>query len=158
MSTRSNSLNYIRSLPCLSFNHNGKALFCSNGNSVSLYIKGKGKSAEYPLPADQSGETTALAVGPDSRYLVTGAEDGVVRLWDLKKHVTIKNLYIHTTGGKVTSVAISNDGTAICSATTSGQIILFNLQTMSRSAVIGGGEVLFSQNMRQRNKINEGMI
>ncbi|MGW0515890.1 nSTAND1 domain-containing NTPase [Crossiella sp. NPDC003009] len=72
---------------------------------------------------DQGGELAAisglpvvywLAFAPDGRRLVAGAEDGVVRVWDLSDpHVPVEQARLVGHQGPVPGVAVSPDGTRV---------------------------------------------
>ncbi len=71
-----------------------------------------------------SGWVNSVAFSPDTRYILSGSDDGTVRLWEV---VNGKELHVfegHT--GKVTSVAFSPDGRHILSGGYDNQIILWN--------------------------------
>lgn len=56
---------------------------------------------------------SALAMSANGRFVVSGAEDGSVRLWELSRSRCLRTFKIHT--GPVTSVAVSADGAIVIS-------------------------------------------
>jgi len=59
------------------------------------------------------GEVTTVAVTPDERAIVSGGEDGAIRIWDLDDCHELATLTGHT--GAVMAVAASVDGRRIIS-------------------------------------------
>jgi WD40 repeat protein len=57
---------------------------------------------------------TALAFSPDGRWLLSGGEDGAVRLWGLPEGRALREVHAHPTG--VTALAMHPDGRQLVSA------------------------------------------
>lgn len=73
---------------------------------------------------DFKGKVTVLAISPDGRFLVSAAEDLVLRLWDLQNGHQITCF----TGDSVfTSCAISSEGRVVIAGDSSGQVHLLAL-------------------------------
>src|SRR5262249_31689684 len=60
------------------------------------------------------GSVNSVAVGADSKRVVTGSGDRTVRVWDARTGATLAELKGHT--GAVTSVSFSADGTRLLTA------------------------------------------
>jgi serine/threonine protein kinase len=68
-----------------------------------------------------------IAFASDGRHLVSGGEDGVVRVWDLQSEEVRRELKGHT--GKILSVALSRDGERILTAGDDGTVRLWQLSS-----------------------------
>ncbi|WP_159053416.1 NB-ARC domain-containing protein [Streptomyces regalis] len=72
-------------------------------------------SAVYTL-FGHTGEVQALAYTPDGRYLISGAADATVRLWEPTRGIRIDQRPDRREDPAVLSVAFSPDGTSIATA------------------------------------------
>jgi WD40 repeat protein len=98
------------------FSADAKTLALSGGrdddHTVRVWDASTGKLRQhlkaYPKLVDR------LALSADGGRLVTGSEDGMVRVWDL---ATAKSLGAWKVGGFVTAVAMSRDGKRIAAST-----------------------------------------
>lgn len=64
---------------------------------------------------DQPGAVTSIAVSPDGAWIVSGSDDGTVRLWDITG--TLAGRALADPGSAVTSVAFSPDGMQVAVGT-----------------------------------------
>src|SRR5947207_8676900 len=78
------------------------------------------------------GEVICVAFAPDGNTLVTGGEDGTVRLWDLSTRKERATMTGHTQ--KVRDVAFSPDGKLIASASLDGSVRLWDVGTGQEGA------------------------
>jgi WD40 repeat protein len=69
---------------------------------------------------------TSVAIRGDGKRLISGGEDGTIRVWDADTGVEKLTLKGHT--GTVTSVAISGDGKRILSADDDGTIRVWDAE------------------------------
>ncbi|MDO9020680.1 MAG: WD40 repeat domain-containing protein [Deltaproteobacteria bacterium] len=69
----------------------------------------------------------ALAFSPDSRWLVSGSEDGTIRVWDVATGALRVQLSEHNAG--VNSVAYSADGARLLSASDDDSILVWDTAT-----------------------------
>jgi WD40 repeat protein len=73
------------------------------------------------------GSVSSVAVLPDRRRMVTGSEDKILRLWDIKEGVMLKRMKRH--GGFVWALAVSRDGQLIASGGQDGELIAWDGDT-----------------------------
>lgn len=71
------------------------------------------------------GPVNDLAITPDGQLLVSGSDDGTVRLWGLPEGKALKTLEKHSS--EVWSVAISPDGRLLVSGSDDGVVYLWRL-------------------------------
>jgi len=77
--------------------------------------------------AGSGGAVRAVAVSRDGRVAISGGEDHLVRLWDVRSGTEIKNFSGH--GGAVACVAISDDAKTALSGGDDKSLRLWDLQT-----------------------------
>jgi len=66
------------------FSPDGRWFATAAGGKVRMWDLTSAEPTAYPVIADDRGESVScLTFGPDSHWLVTGSDDGVVRAWDL---------------------------------------------------------------------------
>jgi len=73
------------------------------------------------------GEVAAVAVFPDRRRMATSSSDGMLRIWDLKNGVLLKELEGH--GDAMGDIALSRDGQVIASSDRGGYVIAWHGDT-----------------------------
>jgi WD40 repeat protein len=61
-----------------------------------------------PRKTEHADEVTALAVTQDGRQVISGCDDGVLRIWDLKTGQQNASLTGHERG--ITALAVTRDG------------------------------------------------
>lgn len=64
---------------------------------------------------DNFGEVTAVKVFPDGRRMAVTSSDGILRVWDLKNGVVLRELEMR--GGEMRDMALSQDGKLIVGCT-----------------------------------------
>ena len=80
-----------------------------------------------PVPGLKVGKATYAAMTADWKVMVTGTEDGTVRIWSVESGECLRVLEAHSNA--VTFVAITPDGRRVVSAGSEGeQIRVWNLQ------------------------------
>jgi len=68
-----------------------------------------------------------LALSPDGQILVSGSEDGTIKMYDIKEQKELqKFVELHT--DKVKSVAVSPDGKFLVSGSDDKSIKIFNVE------------------------------
>jgi WD40 repeat protein len=77
---------------------------------------------------------TCFAFSPDSRRIVSGSEDGIIRLWDVSRATVLSSFFGHE--ASVTSVAFSSNGTQIVSAAQDKTIRTWDIWTSDQLTMI----------------------
>ena len=80
----------------------------------------------------------AVAFSPDGKQILSGSEDGTVRLWDISTGKELRTFEGHK--GRVTGVAFSPDGKQGLSGGQDGNLILWDLGTSKRLRTCTGHE------------------
>jgi WD40 repeat protein len=79
---------------------------------------------------DNLGDVPAVAVLPEGRRMATASADGILRLWDLKNGVLLKEL--EGLGREMGSMALSRDGQLIASCDNGGNVSAWDVDTGRR--------------------------
>lgn len=74
----------------------------------------------------QPSWVTALAFHPDPGFLVTGHDDGVVRIWDAAGHHLVRELRVHKR--PISALAFSRDGNCLAAAAEDKTIALWQFK------------------------------
>jgi WD40 repeat protein len=93
-------------------------------------------SGELRLSLAQPSWVTALAFAPDARFLVSGHDNGVARIWRIPDGQLVKELDGHK--GALSAVVVSPDGRQLATAGEDRVICLWNLRTGKRLAMLTG--------------------
>jgi WD40 repeat protein/Tfp pilus assembly protein PilF len=100
------------------------------GSDVEIEILSRGQSdkrtlrltrAELKYKSGHAGPASCLVFGIDGKQLVTGGNDGTIRLWDVETGNELQAIQAHQHG--VRSLAISPDGRLLCSTGYSDPVI-----------------------------------
>ncbi len=89
------------------------------------------------LPGHE-GPVSAAGFSPDGAHIVSGSEDGTVRVWDLARRE--ERLVLRGHQGPVHAAAFSPDGARIVSGSEDGTVRLWNAATGAELLVAGGHE------------------
>jgi WD40 repeat protein len=68
---------------------------------------------------------TSVTIAPRSEYVISGGQDGAVKVWDLRRGAHLRNLA--DGGDPVTAVAVSPDGARVVAGNQMGRIRLWDL-------------------------------
>ncbi|HEY2785414.1 MAG TPA: serine/threonine-protein kinase, partial [Fimbriiglobus sp.] len=93
------------------------------GNPGSV-ARNPGPKPLFSLPG-RSGGVLAFDVSPDGTQIVTGVEDGIASLWDLKEQRITSTLVGHR--GPIWSVNFTNDGKNVLSASDDSEVFVWDL-------------------------------
>lgn len=132
-----NSLHHDSVVCCVRYSRDGRYLATgsnkvadiydpSTGQRISRFVDASRGEDEEAAPGNDS-YVRAVCFSPDGEWLITGAEDRVVKIWDIR-HRTVK----HTLAGHGTdiySVDASADGRFIISGSGDKKAKLWNLET-----------------------------
>ena len=116
----------------IAFSPDGKSFAVASGIGIWLYDVEAAR--ELALLIGHQGRVFCLAYSPDSSMLVSGAQDGTVRLWDVATGENIATLEEHTSW--ISSVAFSSDGTTVASASRDLTIRLWDVATGENTITI----------------------
>jgi WD40 repeat protein len=138
----------------LAFSPDGKQLassFCAETGKGSRCLQSKillwdvetRQSREFAVVED-AGLVRALAFSPDGNYLALGAENGLVKVLDLKTGVPLP-LNIEPSSSEVLSLAFSKDSKMLAGGNKAGDMLLWdassNFQDLGRLNVGSGGSL-----------------
>ena len=124
----------------------GEAWACATSPDGTLAIAGKGK---HILLTESSGngivhrldnDVTSihdLDFSPDGRRLVTGGDDGAIRIWDVKSGEQITTIQAHR--GPAVSVRFDSSGERILSAGRNGRVLVWGAKTAGPETIIDDG-------------------
>ena len=90
---------------------------------------------------DQGAGLLALAVSPDGRWLATGGDDGIARLWDLS--ATPSDLVATLPmSGRVEELAFSHDGSRLAVGGPDDAATLYNMSDLDAEPMVLAGPVV----------------
>ena len=121
---------WIRSM---ALSPDGVTLASGSGGAIELWNLRTGtRTATLEV---QEFPVTSVSFGPDGTALVSGEEDGSVRLWDLEAG-TNPQTFMH--GGEVGSVSFSPDGRTAVSASADGTVRLWDTSSGASGPILEG--------------------
>jgi len=114
---------------CVRFNHNGQVLVGAGTSGViTLWHTNGTVLGELSRKQDHGKTIRALSFSSGSRYLATGGDDAVVKVWDLKRREVIRTFRGHK--HTVECIQFSKDADKyVASGDEDGDICLFNVLT-----------------------------
>ncbi len=118
----------------LAFSSDGR-LLASGSADTSVLIRDANQGA--PLNRLNHPDTVcSLAWSPNGRYLITGAQDGLARLWNLADNRPPATVL--QTNGWINALAWSPDGRQVACGLETGQTILMELPSWHPSQALSG--------------------
>jgi ankyrin repeat protein/uncharacterized caspase-like protein len=98
----------------------------------SILSKSKDEKQNVPLKPKlvlpgKSSKITKLSFSPEREYILSGAEDGKIKLWDINSGKKIRTFKGHS--GAITSILFSSDGNYIFSSSKDNTIKLWDVFT-----------------------------
>jgi WD40 repeat protein len=124
----------------LAYSPDGEILAIASSVGVWLYNPDD-LNAEPRFLEGHTAPVTAIAFSPDGRYLASGSDDFMVRIWDVATGDEIANLragYIDV----VTDVAFTPDGRYLVTAGNDSRLRLYDTQTWEQLKQFVGGNLL----------------
>src|SRR5262245_10756572 len=114
-----------RNVTCLSFSPDGEvAASGDSGGTVRRFMVENGERIRGDMPASAKS-LMDLALTPDKKTLITGDEDGVVKIWDLTKNPieSLEAITAHKNG--LIGIIVSPDGKRLATTSRDGQVRLW---------------------------------
>ncbi|KAI1487871.1 WD40 repeat-like protein [Biscogniauxia mediterranea] len=104
--------------------------------------------AELVTLQGHTNSPTAIAISPDSKFIVSASKDDTVRLWEAATGIEIAKIPIQ--GSDVNSAAFSADGQTIAFGTDKSGIILYDIRAGEASHLPGFTSRVYSVNFSPR--------
>ena len=118
----------------LAVSHDENMIACGNNDGTIALFNPRNRQVTATWSGHQPGEIKCLAFTPDDSKLVTGSDDGTVRVWDLKTGK--KADPFETEGAGIVSVAVTSDGRYIIAGSRDHSIVRFDLHTGKSEVLI----------------------
>ena len=116
----------------LAFTPDGALLAAQSVFTIYLWEVPTGKVARSLKGLSTSISFSAMAMSPDGRQIVSGDNDGSVRVWDVAEGKQLQELEAHIE--PVRTVAFSPDGTLIASGSSDKTVKLWSLGSIMAAA------------------------
>ena len=114
--------------------HDENVIACGNNDGTIALFNPRNRQVTATWSGHQPGEIKSLAFTPDDSKLVTGSDDGTVRVWDLKTGK--KADPFETEGAGIVSVAVTSDGRYIIAGSQDHKIVRFDLHTGKNEVLV----------------------
>jgi WD40 repeat protein len=125
--------------PQVAWSPDGATIAACNANEPTLdLLDAESLEPVRRWPHGHSGPVCSAAFSPDSRRLLTAAEDGIVRVWDVATGSRLHDLVGH--GSRVLCAVYSPDGKRIASGGNDSNVRLWDAETFEPVARLGGHE------------------
>ncbi|KAI6168460.1 WD40-repeat-containing domain protein [Pisolithus thermaeus] len=103
---------------CIKFSSDGRWLAVGTNNAVILYDITQDEKVTFSLTSDEGtgkpNHARSVTISPDSKFLVAGSEDNVIRIWDVESYAFIQSLVGHR--GEVYALSFTADSRYLLSA------------------------------------------
>lgn len=107
----------------VAFSPDGQKILCSEGKRNTLCLLDlRGQEIRH---FGHTSSFLAAVFSPDGRYILSGSEDGIIRLWDCETSVVISRFQGHSYA--VTSISFSPDGQQAVSGGTDGTVRIWKV-------------------------------
>lgn len=80
---------------------------------------------------EHKGSVNEISVSRDNVFMVSGSDDGTVKVWDcqrLQNTTTASSQRTYTQGGKITSVTVCDSSHAVAASSTNGTVHVFKVE------------------------------
>jgi WD40 repeat protein len=135
----------------VSFTPDDRKLICCGGYGIKIYVMPQPDQAFQPstpertIPISAAGNHFKLALAAaDSKALITGAVDGILRIYDMETGQTLTSLPGHS--GEIRSLALHPFGSQIASAGSDSMVRLWDFDVVVQTRDLTGhdGPVWFA--------------
>lgn len=103
---------------CVKFSSDGRWLAVGTNNAVILYDITQDEKVTFSLTSDDEtgkpNHARSVTISPDSKFLVAGSEDNIIRIWDIESYAFVQSLVGHR--GEVYALSFSADSRYLLSA------------------------------------------
>ncbi|RKU28057.1 hypothetical protein C6497_10005 [Candidatus Poribacteria bacterium] len=123
----------------LVYSPDGTILAVATG--IGLWLYDTNSTDELALLMPHTSRITCLSFSPDGETIVTGSEDAIVRLWDVKTQ-TLKQIF-RGHNHRVFNVVFNSDGKILASSSI-GEIIIWDIQTSTQKKTIDRNTTQYS--------------
>lgn len=81
---------------------------------------------------EMPGRVESLTSTPDGRFVLFGADDGIIRLWDVRERRQLNDMIGHD--GRISGLAVTPDGTHLVSGSFDGTVRAWDLSRSGRGS------------------------
>ncbi|KAI6148575.1 WD40-repeat-containing domain protein [Pisolithus tinctorius] len=103
---------------CIKFSSDGRWLAVGTNNAVILYDLTQDQKVTFSLTSEEGAgkpnHARSVTISPDSKFLVAGSEDNIIRIWDIESYAFIRSLVGHR--GEVYALTFTADSCYLLSA------------------------------------------
>eukprot|EP00798_Chlamydomonas_sp_ICE-L_P015241 gene15241-21323_t len=117
---------------CVAFSSDGKSILSGWGDGKIRAFGPQSGKLLYTINDAHLKAVTSIASTSDSERLVSGGEEGMVRIWRIAKQSQTLEASLKDHRGSVNSIKIKKDDTECVSASSDGSCIIWDLNTYKR--------------------------
>mgnify|MGYP001260855963 FL=1 len=128
--------NIAGEIRALAITHDGHRLISLTYDSRLRIWNVKSSQIEQVLVMPRRAELTSVVVSRDDRYVLAGALDGTVNVWDLKYNGQMLSFKVHERG--IRALSLTHDNRQVISGAEDGKVIVLDYTTGKVSQVLVG--------------------